>query len=151
MKAEWLTSEENRKKRAEEKAEREKREAEEKVAKEKKETDAHERQGLRNQRAVLGRFTGLVAGKKKDDLKDIAQALCLEGGGTNQELADRINHHLDTSPALQDDERFKGLFAAKPKKVSGPKKQKTPPPAAAAGCQDGEDNMAPLSQKPRLR
>jgi len=150
MKAEWLTSEENRKKRAEEKAEREKREAEEKVAKE-KETDAREQQGLQNQWAVLGRFTGLVAGKKKDDLKDIAQALCLEGGGTHQELADHINHHLDTSPALQDDEWFKGLFAAKTKKVSGPKKRKTPPPAAAAGCQDGEDNMAPLSQKPRLR
>ena len=150
-KAEWLTSETNRKKRAEEKVEREKKEAEEKVAKEKKEADARERQGLRNQWAVSGQFTGLVTGKKKDDLKDIAQALCLDLGGTNQELADRINGYLDISPALQDDERFKGLFAARTKKASGPKKRKMPTPATPADSQDGGDDVVPPSQKPRLQ
>lgn len=149
-KAEWLTSEENRKKRAEEKVEREKREAEEKVVKEKKEADARERQGLRNQWAMSGRFTGLVAGKKKDDLKDIAQALCVDVGGTNQELADRINHCLDKSPALQGDERFKGLFAARTKKASDPKKRKVPTAATPAGGQDGGDSAVPPYQKPRL-
>ena len=59
-KAEWLTSEENKKKRAEEKVECEKKEAEEKVVKEKKEVETRERQGLRNQWAMSGRFTGLV-------------------------------------------------------------------------------------------
>jgi hypothetical protein len=122
-KAEWLTSEANRKKRAEEKAEREKREAEENLAKERKETDARERQGLRNKRAVSGKFAGLVTGKKnKDDLKDIAQALCLDLRGKNQELADRINRHLDDSPHLQNDEQFKGLFTARTKKKPAPKK-----------------------------
>ena len=53
---------------------------------------------MRNERAVLGKFAGLVTGRKsKDDLKDIAQALCLELEGKNQELADRINRHLDKS------------------------------------------------------
>lgn len=150
-KAEWLTSEANRKKRAEEKAEREKKEAEEKVAKEKKEAEARKRQGLRNERAVSGQFTGLVVGKKKDDLKDIAQALCLEVGGTNQELADRINQDLNESPGHQTDDRFKGLFAARTKKASGPKKRKMPTQATPAEGQDGGGDEVPPSQKPRLQ
>jgi hypothetical protein len=147
-KAEWLTSEANRKQRAEEKAAREKKEAEEKVVKDRKETEARERQGVRNERAVSGKFTGLLAGKSKDDLKDIAQALCLGPGGTNQQLADRINHYLDDHPDLENDERFKGLFAARTKKK---KKRKQPTLAATDGGQDGgDDTTVPPSQRPRL-
>ena len=147
-KAEWLTSEANRKRRAEEKEAREKKEAEEKVVKEQKEAEARERQGVRNERAVSGKFTGLVTGKNKDDMKDIAQALCLGPGGTNQQLADRINRHLDDHPDLENDKRFKGLFAARTKKK---KKRKQPTPAATDGGQDGEnDTTVPPSQRPRL-
>jgi len=150
-KAEWLTSEANKKKKAEEKVEREKREAEEKAMKERKEVEARERQGLRNERAVSGKFTGLVTGKKnKDELKDIAQALCLELRGKNQELADRINCHLDEYPHLQSDERFKGLFAARRKKATGPKKRKNPTLATSDGDQNAGDETVPLPQKPRL-
>ena len=149
-KAEWLTSEAHRKKRAEEKAERQQREAEEKVTKERKEAEARERQGLQNERAVLGKFTGLLTGKKKDDLKDIAQALCLDVGGKNRELVNHINHHLNNSPHLQNDERFKGLFTARTKKGSDPKKQKNPTLAASDGDQgEGDDTVPP--QRPCLR
>ena len=92
-----------------------------------------------------------MAGKKKDNLKDIAQALCLEVGGTNQELADRINRHLNASPSLQSDERFKGLFATRTKKASDPKKRKMPTPATPAEGQGGGGNVLPPSQKPRLQ
>jgi len=128
-----------------------KREAEEKLAKEQKEAEARERQGVRNERAVLGKFTGLVTGKKKDNLKDIAQALCLDLQGKNHELADRIDRHLDESPHLEKDERFEGLFAARTKKKSTQKKWKEPTPAASGGGRDGRDiDMVPPSQRPRL-
>jgi len=149
-KAEWLTSEANRKKRAEEKAEHQQREAEEKVVKQQKEAEARERQGLRNERAVSGKFTGLLTGKKKDDLKDIAQALCLDVRGKNRELVDRINHHLNNAPHLQNNERFKGLFAARMKKGSDPKKRKNPTPAASDGDQGEGDDTMPPPQRPRL-
>lgn len=151
--AEWLTSEENRKRRAEEKAELQKKETEEKVEKERKEAEARERQGVRNERAALGRFAGRVTGsKKKDDLKDIAQALCLDVGGKNQELADRINHHLDATPGLRNDDRFKGLFAARTKKTPDTKKRKSPPPSLSDRDQDEPDKRAvqPPPQRPRL-
>lgn len=151
-KAECLTSEEYRKAKAAEKAEREKKEEEERVVKEKKEEEGRKRQGLRNERAVTGRFTGLVTGKKtKDDLKDIAQALCLVLEGTNQELADRINKYLDANPNLETDERFQGLFAARTKSKADPKKRKQPAPVVLDGGQnEGGDSAGPTSQKPRL-
>jgi hypothetical protein len=146
-KAEWLTSEANRKRRAEEKEVREKKEAEEKVVKEQKEAEAHERQGVRNERVVSGKFTGLIMGKNKDDLKDIAQALCLGPGGTNQQLADCINRYLDDHPDLENNERFKGLFAARTKR----KKRKQPTLARTGGGQDGgNDTTVPPSQRPHL-
>ena len=98
-KAEWLTSKANEKKRTEEKAECAKREAEEK----------------------------LITGKKKDDLKDIAQALCLDLQGKNQELS------------------------ARTKKKSAQKKRKEPTPVASGGGRDGEDvDAVPPLQRPRL-
>jgi len=153
-KAEWLTDEEYRKTKAAEKAEREKKEEEARVAKERKETEGRRRQGIRNERAVKGEFTGLVTGKKsKDDLKDIAQALCLDLGGKNQELADRINKYLDESPNLKDDKRFQGLFTARTRSKPDPKKRKQPAPATSDRGQDdiGEGSTGPTSQKPRLQ
>ena len=150
-KAEWLTSEANRKKRTEEKAEHQKREEEERFAKERKEAEVRERQGTWNERAVSGKFAGLVTGRKsKDDLKDIAQALCLELEGKNQELADRINRHLDKSPHLQGDERFKGLFAARTKKRPDSKKRKHTTPATSDGERDRGDDTVPPPQRPCL-
>ena len=71
---------------------------------------------------MSGKFTGLVTGKNKDNLKDITQALCLDLGGKNQELTNRINHHLNESPHLQSDKQFKGLFAVRKKKRPDAKK-----------------------------
>jgi hypothetical protein len=102
---------------------------------------------------VSGKFAGLVTGKKnKDDLKDIAQALCLDLRGKNQELADRINRHLEDSPHLQNDERFKGLFAARTKKKPTPKKRKDLTPVTSNGNHNGGNNTVPQPppQKPRL-
>ena len=82
--------------------------------------------------------------------KDIAQALCPDLGGKNQDLADCINRHLDKSPALQRDEWFKRLFAARMKKESDPKKQKEPTLAAPGGGQDEGDDAVPPSKKPCL-
>lgn len=90
----------------------------------------------------MGKFTGLVTGKKKDDLKDVAQALCLDLQGKNQELADRIDRHLDKSPHLEKDGRFGGLFAARIKKKSAQKKRKEPTPAVSGGGRDGETSFA---------
>ncbi|KAF9642442.1 hypothetical protein BDM02DRAFT_3193247 [Thelephora ganbajun] len=139
-KAEWLMSEANRERRAQEKVECEKKEAEEKVAKDQKEAKA------------CKKFVGLVTGKKtKDDLKDIVQALCLGLGGKNQELADHINHYLDESPELQNDEWFKGLFTARMKKRPDLKKQKNLTPAASDRDQDeGGDTIVPPTQRPQL-
>ena len=87
----------------------------------------------------------------KDDLKDIAQALCLDLQGKNQELADRIDRHLDKSPHLEKDEWFEGLFAARTKKKSAQKKRKEPTPVASGGgCDGGDVDTVPSPQRPRL-
>lgn len=149
-KAEWLTSEEYRRTKAAEKAECERKEEEMRVVKEQKEVEGRKCQGLWNERAVAGKFTGLVTGKRtKDDLKDIAQALCLDLGGKNQQLADRINKCLDESPNLKDDERFQGLFTAKMKSKADPKKRKWSTPVMSD--EGGGHSIRPTSKKLHLQ
>ena len=97
-------SEANRERRSQEKAEHERKEAEDQIASVRKEVKTREWQGLWNERAVTGKFTGLMGSKRKDDLKDIAQTLCLDVNGKNQELTNRINHHLNVTPGLKNNE-----------------------------------------------
>ena len=78
-----------------------------------KRAKADERQ---RQRAFLtNRFTGTLASKTKEDLKDIAWALSLavDSKATKSDFQRLINAHLDQFPALAEQDRFRGLYASR--------------------------------------
>lgn len=145
--AEWLTSETYQAAKEKERAENEAKEREAKAQKEKKEAQDRERQQARNQLSVTGEFKGVLTGKSKDDLKDVAQALGLKLDGKNQELVDRINKYLDQHPELERDKRFHGLFVARTKSKSAGKRKQLA--TSEAGQANGTDT-APASQRARL-
>jgi len=47
---------------------------------------------------------------RKEDLVGLARALQIVDSGTNPELKERIQRHLDNHPELADNERFTTLF-----------------------------------------
>ncbi|CDO74026.1 hypothetical protein BN946_scf185043.g76 [Trametes cinnabarina] len=57
-------------------------------------------------------FSGSLARKVKDDLKDIAFALGLSLGGTNAELVNAIVQFLRTHPEYSEKPKFAGLYIA---------------------------------------
>ena len=53
--------------------------------------DEQERQHKWNELCMTGKFKGLLTGKTKDNLKDIAQALGLKLDGKSHKFINRIN------------------------------------------------------------
>ena len=97
-----------------------------------KRVKADERQ---RQRAFLtAPFTGALASKTKEDLKDIAWALSLavDSKATKSDFQRLINEHLDQFPALAEQDRFRGLYTSR----SRTKRPARPP---------NNENLAPSS------
>lgn len=62
-------------------------------------------------------FTGpLNKSRRKQDLKDIANALALLDVGKKDHLLDRISKHFNEHPDLKTSPRFEGLFNPRPRK-----------------------------------
>ncbi|ETW86154.1 hypothetical protein HETIRDRAFT_407879 [Heterobasidion irregulare TC 32-1] len=58
-------------------------------------------------------FSGSLGTKAKAQLRDIASALGLPVEGTKKVVVERIQAHLDATPALADHPRFAGLRACR--------------------------------------
>ena len=97
-----------------------------------KRAKADERQRQRG--FLTAPFTGNLASKRKEDLKDIAWALSLsvDPKATNADYQRLINEHLDRFPALKEQDRFRGLYASRSKT----KRPARPP---------NDENLAPPS------
>ena len=111
VEARCLTSEEGLRLAQEHEAVKEAQEQKKCEAQEQRAAKEAERERLRLERDLNELFTGALTTKTKPDLQDIAQALGLLHSGGKEDLLERIVHHFDVNPYLQNSHRYEGLFS----------------------------------------